>query len=143
MRNSIQASRSGKKKVKKVKLSFLKPRHVSEVESRQQPNGAISFPVIGLQLSKIAFEGMTSSLGTMEKTKTSPLENITFVCISITNFIFGEFSNIYLSSTQNRVKWRHKIRPIEEKNPADFDLLCVRRRQIDARRGVPSFMSIQ
>ena len=36
-----------------------------------------------------------------------------------------------------------KIRPIAKKNPADFDFLCTRRRQIDARRGVPSFMSIQ
>ena len=30
-----------------------------------------------------------------------------------------------------------------KKCPIDFDLLCTRRRQIDARRGVPSFMSIQ
>ena len=29
-----------------------------------------------------------------------------------------------------------------KKFPADFDFLCTRRRQIDARRGVPSFMSI-
>ena len=30
-----------------------------------------------------------------------------------------------------------------KKIPSDFDFLCTRRRQIDARRGVPSFMSIQ
>ena len=35
-----------------------------------------------------------------------------FVCIWLKNSIFGEFSNIYLLSAQNRVKWRHKIRPI-------------------------------
>ena len=35
-----------------------------------------------------------------------------FVCIWLKNSIFGEFSNIYLQSDQNRVKWRHKIRPI-------------------------------
>ena len=29
-----------------------------------------------------------------------------------------------------------------KKFPADFDFLCTRRRQIDSRRGVPSFMSI-
>ena len=35
-----------------------------------------------------------------------------FVCIWLKNSIFGKFSNIYLLSAQNRVKWRHKIRPI-------------------------------
>ena len=35
-----------------------------------------------------------------------------FVCIWLKNSIFGEFSNIYLLSAKNRVKWRHKIRPI-------------------------------
>ena len=35
-----------------------------------------------------------------------------FVCIWLKKSIFGEFSNIYLFSAQNRVKWRHKIRPI-------------------------------
>ena len=35
-----------------------------------------------------------------------------FVCICLKNSIFGEFWNIYLLSAQNRVKWRHKIRPI-------------------------------
>ena len=35
-----------------------------------------------------------------------------FVCIRLKNSVFGEFSNIYLLSAQNRVKWRHKIRPI-------------------------------
>ena len=35
-----------------------------------------------------------------------------FVCIWLKNSIFGEFSNIYLLSAQNRVKWRHKIQPI-------------------------------
>ena len=35
-----------------------------------------------------------------------------FVCIWLKISIFGEFSNIYLLSAQNRVKWRHKIRPI-------------------------------
>ena len=35
-----------------------------------------------------------------------------FVCIWFKNSIFGEFSNIYLLSAQNRVKWRHKIRLI-------------------------------
>ena len=35
-----------------------------------------------------------------------------FVCIWLKNSIFGEFSNIYLLSAQNRGKWRHKIRPI-------------------------------
>ena len=27
--------------------------------------------------------------------------------------------------------------------PADFDFCCMRRHQINARRGVPSFMSMQ
>ena len=35
-----------------------------------------------------------------------------FVCIWLKHSIFGEFSTIYLLSAQNRVKWRHKIRPI-------------------------------
>ena len=35
-----------------------------------------------------------------------------FACIWLKNSIFGKFSNIYLLSAQNRVKWRHKIRPI-------------------------------
>ena len=35
-----------------------------------------------------------------------------FVGIWLKNSIFGEFSNIYLLSAQNRVKWRHKSRPI-------------------------------
>ena len=34
-----------------------------------------------------------------------------FVCIWLKNSIFGEFSNIYLLSAQNRGKWHHKIRP--------------------------------
>ena len=38
-----------------------------------QSNGTISFHVPGLGLSKNAFEGMTSSLGTIGKTKTSLL----------------------------------------------------------------------
>ena len=38
-----------------------------------------------------------------------------FFCISLKNSIFCEFSNIYLLSAQNRVKWRHKIRPIAKK----------------------------
>ena len=38
--------------------------------------------------------------------------NIFFVYIWLKNSIFGEFLNIYLLSAQNRVKWRHKIRPI-------------------------------
>ena len=38
-----------------------------------------------------------------------------FVCIWLKNSIFGEFSNIYLLSAQNRVKWRHKIQPIAKK----------------------------
>ena len=38
-----------------------------------------------------------------------------FVCIWLKNSIFGELSNIYLLSAQNRVKWRHKIRPIAKK----------------------------
>ena len=38
-----------------------------------------------------------------------------FVYIWLINSIFGEFSNIYLLSAQNRVKWRHKIRPITKK----------------------------
>ena len=42
-----------------------------------------------------------------------------FVCIWLKNSIFGEFSNIYLLSAQNRVKWRHKIRPIA-KNSGRF-----------------------
>ena len=37
---------------------------------------------------------------------------IFFFCIWLKNSIFCEFSNIYLLSAQNRVKWRHKIRPI-------------------------------
>ena len=36
-----------------------------------------------------------------------------------------EFSNIYLLSAQNRVKWRHKIRPIAKKS-TDFDLIFAR-----------------
>ena len=39
-----------------------------------------------------------------------------FVCVWLKNSIFGEFSNIYLLSAQNRVKWRHKIRPIAKKS---------------------------
>ena len=35
-----------------------------------------------------------------------------FVYVWLKNSIFGEFSNIYLLSAQNRVKWRHKIRLI-------------------------------
>ena len=35
-----------------------------------------------------------------------------FVCIFLTNSIFGEFSNIYLLPAQSCVKWRHKTRPI-------------------------------
>ena len=45
-----------------------------------------------------------------------------FVCIWLKNSIFDEFSNIYLLSAQNRVKWRHKIWPIAKKIPADFFL---------------------
>ena len=78
MRNSIQGQ---VKSQKRSNFHFLKPRHVSEVESHQQSNGAISFPVIGLQLSKIAFEGMTSSLGTMGEDKNIPL--------GVKNYRFG------------------------------------------------------
>ena len=35
-----------------------------------------------------------------------------FIWIWLKNSICGEFSNIYLLSAQNRVKWRHKSRPI-------------------------------
>ena len=67
---------------------------------------------------------------------------ISFACICFKNYIFGEFSNTYLLSAQNRVKWRHKIRTIS-KNVWPILIFCMRRRQIDARRGVPSFVSIQ
>ena len=45
------------------KIYFWKQRHVSDVESPQQPNGTIISPVHGLKLLKNAFKGMTSSLG--------------------------------------------------------------------------------
>ena len=71
MRKSIQCQ---VKEVKKGKiLIFFKQRHVSEAKSTQQFNDAIIFLLSGLQLSKIAFECMTSSLGTMGKIKTSLL----------------------------------------------------------------------
>ena len=38
-----------------------------------------------------------------------------FVWIWLKNSIFGDFSNIYLLSAQNRVKWRYKIRTIAKK----------------------------
>ena len=41
--------------------------------------------------------------------------HLLFVCLWQKNSIFGEFSNIYLLSAQNRVKWRHKIQPIAKK----------------------------
>ena len=44
-----------------------------------------------------------------------------FVWIWLKNSIFGEFSNIYLLSAQNRVKWRHKIRPIAK----NFRLILI------------------
>ena len=40
------------------------------------------------------------------------MHRLFFVCILLKNSIFCEFSNIYLLSAQNRVKWRHKIGPI-------------------------------
>ena len=63
----VRSKRS--KKVKFSKCIFWKQRHVSEAESPQQSNGTISFPEVGYNSEKIAFECMTSSLGTMGRQK--------------------------------------------------------------------------
>ena len=46
-----------------------------------------------------------------------------FVCISLNNSIFGEFSNIYLLSAQSRVYWRHKFGSIAKKNRSILNFL--------------------
>ena len=53
------------KKVKKKMFNFEKQRYIADAECAQESNGAICFSVHGLELSKIAFDCMTSPLCVM------------------------------------------------------------------------------
>ena len=69
------------------------------------------------------------------------LSFVKFSCNSLHKRIFEEFSNIYLFSHQNRGRWRHKIGYIS-KLCCPNRIFFTKRRRIDVRRGMPSFMSI-
>ena len=70
---------------------------------------------------KVTFWNLCGQKSKIWKIRDSHFVDLAFLCIIHFLFafdsktIFGEFSNIYLLSAQNRVKWRHKIRPIAKK----------------------------
>ena len=65
-----------------------------------------------------------------------------FVCIWLKNYFWWIFKHLPLIGPKSREVTLQNA-TYSKKCPADFDFLGTRRRQIDARRGVPSFMSIQ